>query len=141
MKRRRTALLVLLAVMLLATASAPGWAKEKREPIEKFRARAFDLNRSAGAQGDSLRQRRAADVPGRDLFELLGEKLDYPNPMLEVFQHDLTRDFARRAGASEQRHQRLMQLRKQLDAAVVREEYEVAAQLRDDIQGEEEKLG
>lgn len=38
--------------------------------------------------------------PGRDLFELLGEKLDYPNPMLEVFQHDLTRDFARLTGAA-----------------------------------------
>ena len=52
MKRRRTAPLVLLAVMLLATASAPGWAKEKREPIEKFRARAFDINRGAAANLD-----------------------------------------------------------------------------------------
>jgi len=47
----RTALLVLLGVMLLATASAPAQA-EKREPIEKFRARAFDINRGRAAHLD-----------------------------------------------------------------------------------------
>ena len=38
------------------------------------------------------------------------------------------------AGVSELRQQRLMQLRRQLDEAVANEEYEKAAQLRDEVQ-------
>jgi hypothetical protein len=48
----RTALLVALAIALLTTASGPAWAKTKREPIEKFRARAFDINRGAATHLD-----------------------------------------------------------------------------------------
>ena len=48
----RTTLLVPLAFALLATASDPTWAKEKREPIERFQARAFDLNRGRAANLD-----------------------------------------------------------------------------------------
>jgi len=48
----RTTLLVPLAIALLATASGPAWAKEKREPIEKFRARAFDINLGRAANLD-----------------------------------------------------------------------------------------
>ena len=48
----RTAVLVTLAIALLTTAAGPAWAKEKREPIEKFRARAFDINRGAAAHLD-----------------------------------------------------------------------------------------
>jgi hypothetical protein len=46
--RIKTALLVLLAAALLATASGPAQAKKpKREPIERFRTRAFNLDRGA----------------------------------------------------------------------------------------------
>lgn len=43
-KTFKTTLLGLLAVALLATAATPALAKEKREPLEKFRARAFNLD-------------------------------------------------------------------------------------------------
>ncbi len=42
---RRNALLATLALALLAPTTGSLWAKEKREPIEKFRARIFDFNR------------------------------------------------------------------------------------------------
>ena len=41
----KSALFITLAMTMLATISGPIWAKEKREPIEKFRARAFDIQR------------------------------------------------------------------------------------------------
>jgi hypothetical protein len=40
----RTASLALVAAMLLTTAAAPALAKAKREPLEKFRARAFNVD-------------------------------------------------------------------------------------------------
>jgi hypothetical protein len=46
----RTAPLVLLAGALLATLAAPAGAKEKREPIEKFRAHAFNHDRGRATQ-------------------------------------------------------------------------------------------
>ncbi len=45
----------------------------------------------------------------------------------------------RRAGAGEQRQAMLMRMRKQLNAAVVGEDYELAARLRDDIHRFEEE--
>ncbi len=45
----------------------------------------------------------------------------------------------RRAGAGEQRQAMLMRMRKQLNAAVVGEDYELAARLRDDINRFEEE--
>ena len=45
----------------------------------------------------------------------------------------------RRAGAGEQRQAMLMRMRKQLNAAVVGEDYELAARLRDDIHRYEEE--
>jgi protein arginine kinase activator len=45
----------------------------------------------------------------------------------------------RRAGAGEQRQAALMRMRKQLNAAVVGEDYELAARLRDDINRFEEE--
>ena len=40
----RSALLTLLAVALVASAAAPAVAKQKRQPLEKFRARAFNVD-------------------------------------------------------------------------------------------------
>jgi len=40
----RKTLLTLLAVAILSATAGPAWAKTKREPIERFRARAFNLN-------------------------------------------------------------------------------------------------
>jgi hypothetical protein len=48
----RSSFLALLAVALLATAAGPAWAKEKREPIEKFKARAFSLDRGRATHLD-----------------------------------------------------------------------------------------
>jgi len=48
----KATLLVALAIALLTTASGPAWAKTKREPIEKFRARAFDINRGRASHLD-----------------------------------------------------------------------------------------
>ena len=48
----RTVLFVLLALMLVGPASGPAWAKEKRQPIEEFRARAFDIQRGRASHLD-----------------------------------------------------------------------------------------
>lgn len=59
MKTRRTiksSLLAPLAIALLVTQgaylSSPTWAKEKKKPIEKFRANAISLDRGAAAHLD-----------------------------------------------------------------------------------------
>ena len=48
----KTALLVTLAVALLATAAGPAQAKEKRQPLEKYRARAMSLDRGRASTLD-----------------------------------------------------------------------------------------
>ena len=47
----RPALLALLAIALL-TAAGPAWAKTKKEPIEKFRARAISMDRGGATTLD-----------------------------------------------------------------------------------------
>ncbi|MDH3743647.1 MAG: hypothetical protein OES47_00935 [Acidobacteriota bacterium] len=49
---RLTSLALALAIALLTMASGPVWAKEKREPLERFRARAFDINIGEAANLD-----------------------------------------------------------------------------------------
>jgi hypothetical protein len=44
--------MTLLGVTFFGAASGPAWAKEKREPIEKFRANAFDINRGRASSLD-----------------------------------------------------------------------------------------
>lgn len=52
MKTTLSAVPVLLALALLAPASGPAQAKEKREPIAKFTARAFSLDRGKASNVD-----------------------------------------------------------------------------------------
>ena len=88
----RTVLRALLACALLATASSPAWAKTKREPIEKFRARAFDINRGAAANLDIViyewttpEERQAllktlAESGSEALYDALGDGMGIVGP-------------------------------------------------------------
>lgn len=62
------------------------------------------------------------------------------SPLLERAQQGATHHIGKipdRAGADEQRQQRMFQMRKRLDEAVAAEDYELAAKLRDEIRNAE----
>ena len=66
---------------------------------------------------------------------------DYLQPLLERAHDQQTQHIGkvpRRAGATERRQKRLMQMRKELNEALEAEDYERAAEIRDEIRGYEE---
>jgi len=70
----RAASLVALALGFLATATGPAWAREKREPIEKFRARAFDHPRGRTSNLDIVIYEWTTPEERQALLETFVEK-------------------------------------------------------------------
>ena len=69
---RGVALLVLLAAATVI--SGPAWGKEKREPIEKFRARAFNINIGRASLVDIVIYEWTTPEERQELFQTFVEK-------------------------------------------------------------------